>query len=948
MQLPVVASTSFYGIPDLRNFSRSQYSGGIQNWSFTEAPNGLLYFANNSGMLEYDGTAWSIYQGVTAVNRVVLADGGRIYVGAFNEFGYYSENERGNLIYHSLAQMVKGKVGDFDEIWRIHKTPFGIVFQSFKAIFILANGRIDIVRPRSSFQFSYYVNGILWVYDASCGLMQYRNGKVEPVPGGDFFTGTPIWSMLPLNDHEILIGTNTGGAYRFDGKRVTPWGGKVNEQLKKYQLYSSLKLKNKLFAFGTIQNGLIISDTAGNLVLQLNRERGLQNNTVLGIGQDNSGNIWLCLDNGITLLDYNSPISYVQKYFDIGTGYASAKFAGQIYLGTNQGLFHISEKDFLDPSKSNSSFRLIAGTEGQVWDLTVIDNTLLCGHTNGIFQVIGDQAIRVSSQPGTWNFLKIDNAGHVLAGTYTGMYVLENHGGRWRVKNKIFGFDESSRFVQYDSKGNIWVSQTYTGIFRIRPDRSWTRVLESQQYTSKSGLPSDRSNLLFRIQSNLVVATEKGVFRYNYGTRRFEPDEKYSPYFPRGLQVDYLYQDPDQNIWFIADRQLGVLRIQEDGSFKKITVPFQKLTSMSLRSFEDIKELDRDNVLIGIEGGFAHYTANFKKDYSTPGTIYISDLRSGDTSEGVFRYNGRQQGQGVVPAFRYRNNKVAIAFSANNAEPAGSKFQYKLSGYDENWSEWSSQSYKEYMNLHEGHYTFMVRAGNPALGAPTELSYSFIVLPPWYRSVYAWITYFLLSMLTVFLGGRYFSYRIEKSRLAEKEKQKVKYLSREQKLKEEALFAENEMARLRNETLRLEMIHKEKELANSTMLLIKKNNILSKLQADLRRVNSSLGNDSPKGSIESLIKRIDKEIDNEKQWKVFDLHIEQVYEELFRKLKDNYPDLTPRELSLCAYLRMNISSKEIATLMNISARGVEISRYRIRKKLKLGREANLTEFMINL
>jgi DNA-binding CsgD family transcriptional regulator len=191
-------------------------------------------------------------------------------------------------------------------------------------------------------------------------------------------------------------------------------------------------------------------------------------------------------------------------------------------------------------------------------------------------------------------------------------------------------------------------------------------------------------------------------------------------------------------------------------------------------------------------------------------------------------------------------------------------------------------------------------------------------------------------------------YRIEKSRLAEKQKQKEKYQVLEQKLKEEALIAEKEMERLRNETLRLEMIHKEKELANSTMLLINKNNILNKLQSDLRGVNSSLGNDPSKNRINSIIKRIDKEIDSEKQWKVFNTHIEQVYEELFKKLKDKYPDLTPRELSLCAYLRMNISSKEIATLMNISARGVEISRYRVRKKLRLDREANLTEFIINL
>ena len=143
------------------------------------------------------------------------------------------------------------------------------------------------------------------------------------------------------------------------------------------------------------------------------------------------------------------------------------------------------------------------------------------------------------------------------------------------------------------------------------------------------------------------------------------------------------------------------------------------------------------------------------------------------------------------------------------------------------------------------------------------------------------------------------------------------------------------------------MIHKEKELANSTMLVIQKNSFLSKLLSDLLNINSKLGNDTAKNNINTLITRIDKEIDSEKQWEVFNMHIEQVYQDLFKKLIENYPDLTPRELSLCAYLRMNISSKEIATLMNISARGVELSRYRIRKKLRLDREANLTEFMIN-
>ncbi len=920
--IDIEAQSPMYGLPEIKNIPRSEYAGGLQSWSFTETDNGLLYFANNLGLLEYNGTQWSVYKSIKAVNRAVCAVGNRIYVGAFNEFGFYEENEKGRLVYHSLVHKVKEKIGDFDEIWRIHKTTFGIVFQSFKAIFIYRNENVDIIYPPSTFHFSYYVNGILWVYDEEHGLMQYLDGKVKSVPGGEYFVGIQIWSILPLNDSEVIIGTSSKGLFLYNGRNVIPWDSKINEQLKKYQVYSAKKLKNNYFAFGTIQKGLIVSDTSGNLIFEMNKERGLQNNTVLGIGQDYKGNIWLCLDNGISMIKFDSPISFFQTYFDIGTGYASSKFGDNIYLGTNQGLFYINENDFINPSKTKSDFNLIEGTEGQVWNLSMIDNTLFCGHNNGVFQIQGNKAVKISSISGAWNFLKINDKGLILVGSYTGLSILENRDGSWHFRNKIKGFEESSRFVQYDQLGNIWVSQTYKGIFKVKTDSLWRNVLNTQLYTSKNGLPSDQSNLLFKIQSKVLVATEKGIYKFNNGTQMFDNDLEYAPYFDKGMQVDYLYQDSEQNIWFSIDKKIGVLRLQEDGSFKKITTPFLNLTNVTLRSFENIQELDQNNVLIGIEGGFANYISKYNKDYSELCTIYISDFRSKDSTAGIYSYNGKKSGQTFIPAFKYKNNSVSISFSANNYGAAETGFQYRLIEFDEKWSEWTTQNFKEYTNLPDGHYTFMLRANNNDQTAPSELSFKFIILAPWYRSVFAWIIYFVLLILIIYLGKRYLNFRIEKSRMAEIHKQKEIYLTREMNLK-------------------------EKELANTTMAVIQKNNFLIKLQSDLRNINSILGKDLAKNNINTLITRIDKEIDSEKQWKVFNMHVEQVNEDLFKKLIENYPDLTPRELSLCAYLRMNISSKEIATLMNISARGVEISRYRIRKKLRLDREANLTEFMIN-
>ncbi len=937
ISLGIYAQSLQYGLPGIRNFSHTEYAGGNQSWSFTESRNGFLYFANNNGLLEYDGAHWVIYNSIEPNNRIALADGNRIYVGAFNEFGYYEENEKGNLMYHTLTHLIKVMKDDYGEIWRIHKTDFGIIFESFKALFIYRDGKIEIIFPYSSFRFSCYVNGILWLFDEDKGLMEYRAGKVRKVPGGDFFTGNQKWSVVPLNDYEMLIGTSNKGVFRFDGNNVFPWNSEINESLKKYQIYSAIRLKNNYIAFGTIQNGLYVTDSAGNLVFTMNKERGLQNNTVLGLGQDNQGNIWLCLDNGISMIEFDTPISYIHNYFDIGTGYVSARYGDNIYFGTNQGLYFTKWSDFKNPSKSKSSFKLVEGTVGQVWALSVIDNVLFCGHNNGIYQIQGNTSEKISSIQGAWNFLKLNDKGVILVGTYKGLLILEKNGRLWQVRNKIKGFAESSRFVQSDQLGNIWISHSYKGVFRVRPDSSLNNAVDITLFTSKNGLPSDKSNFLFKIQKELLITTNKGIYKFNNATNRFEKDLKYVPYFKNNQQIDFLYQDSLRNIWYCADGKLGVLRLMNDGSYKNIVVRFSKVSNFLVPTYVHVNELGLNDVLIGIEGGFIHYVSKFNKADSLPCSVFISDLRSRDTSEGIYRYNSSSKIQSVIPAFKYRNNTISITFSANTYESSGKDFQYKLIGFDEDWSQWTSARFKEYTNLPTGQYTFVVKAHNNDQLPSSSLSYKFTILPPWYLTWYAWIFYIFVFIVCLFLVRKYIIYRIEKSHLAENQKQK-----------EMALLAEKELEHMRNEKLNLEVIHKEKELANSTMQLIKKNDALNKLKTDLLDSVSSQDDVVPKINIKKMIKRIDKEIDNEKQWQVFNMHVEQVYESLFIKLKDQYPDLTPRELSLCAYLRMNISSKEIASLMNISYRGVEISRYRIRKKLKLSHDDNLTEFILKL
>ena len=946
---PLTLNAQRYGIPGIHNYTRSEYQGGTQNWAVAQAPNGMVYFGNNDGLVEYDGEHWSVYKDMGQVVRSILTDGNRIYVGSFNKFGFYEADQNGILKYHSLLPLLKNKMNDFDEIWRIHKTSFGIVFQSIRAIFIYNQDKIEIVSPRSAFHFSYYVNGILWMYDETEGLMQYREGKVRQVPDGSKLAGTEIWTILPINDDQVIIGTAKKGLFRYDGENLVPWEKPVNSLLKKYQLYSGALVDKKYFAFGTIQNGIIVSDTNGRIITQINKEKGLLNNTVLSIGGDYQGNIWLGLDNGISFIHFSSPLTFIQNYVNIGSGYVSARFGDNLYLGTNQGLFYVKWSDFISPLKKKDDFHLLEGTEGQVWSLSVIDNTLLCGHNSGVFQIHNNIAEKISSVAGGWTIRKSESKDKLLlVGNYSGISVFERKGQEWSYRNELAGFDQSSHFLETDTKGYIWIGHGYKGVYRIKPDADLHAAEEVRFYNSKNGLPSDLGSTIFKLKSGIVAGTRQGIYRHNEATDKFEPDNQFRKLIPDIGQIDYLMQDEANNIWYYNNQQPGVLRFLEDGSYKNISNPFNDLAGMLIAGYGHINPLDAQNVLIGVEGGFAHYSSAQFKDYGVVPTLFISNIHSGDTSEGIFRCNSFSGEQNIIPRFKFRNNTISFTYASNHYSKYDTKYQIFLKGFDQTWSEWSANNSKEYTNLPYGRYTFQVKALK-ADGTPSPvLSYSFNISPPWYFSIVAWIIYFLAILLFIYFMHRFYLKSIEKSRAKEKEQQRSKYRQREQQFKDEALENEKEMIRLRNEKLNLEMIHKEKELANSTMLLIKKNNILNKLQSDLRGINSSLGNDVAKNSINSLIKRIDKEIDNEKQWKVFNMHIEQVYEDLFKKLKENYPDLTPRELSLCAYLRMNISSKEIATLMNISARGVEISRYRIRKKLRLDREANLTEFMINL
>lgn len=943
------------GIPSIVNHTRSTYNASTQNWSITQSSKGFMYFGNNDGVLEFDGTNWTIFPVPNnSVIRSALAIGDTIYIGAFEELGYLAPNQEGRLSYHSLNHLIPRDYLGFDEIWGIYKYQGSIIFQSFNYIFVFSENEIEVFEPEGTFSFMHFVNDRFYIVDNDIGLLLFQNDSLQLISNHPVFFRNEIRCILPLENENLLIGTSNEGLFIFNGKTLTPWNSEINEYLKLNNLFSGIELSDGNFAFGSIRNGLFISNRQGIVLQHLNRYKGLQNNTILSLFEDARNNLWLGLDNGIDYIEISSPLTSLNYNYNIESAYSSIVHNDILYIGTNQGLYAAEFSKVRGSGSPEEKFRLIKGTEGQVWNLQLIDNTLFCGHNSGCFQIEGFTARQISDIRGFWSFLKppqLDNI--ILAGTYTGLVRLTNIDGQWVFLDEVTGFKESSRNMFLDRKNNLWISHGYRGLFQLKLSESFDEVTHAQLFTARAGLPLDLPYNIQIINNDMVVTTQTGLYQFDHENQIFIKPEDLNRIFEAKEFIDKIHQDDNGNLWYFTNQYIGVMRLLEDGAYRDITAPFSRINENLLPAFENIYVHDARNVFIGSQKGLTHYDPTIIKDYSLVEEVFINEAAFYGTNEPFWfflRAEKSNEATKKLESIPYSNNSVTFRFTIPVFEDSDKiLFSYRLKGFDDNWSAWDGINFKEYTNLREGNYTFEVKAIN-AFGTESRIkSVSFSITPPFLRSRAAFILYTLIILLII-AGNFYFvRRRLLRIRQREKFRHEKRMAQREQIFKEKTALSEKEIIQLRNESLLSEMQHKNKELANTTLHLIHKNRTLTALKNDLNKLLKNSPSEKPDPQVvNNLIKKINKDLRNEKNWEVFNNYFDEVHQDFIKRVKEKHANLTPKELRLCAYLRMNISTKEIAPLMNISIRGVEISRYRLRTKMNLDRNTNLTEYIMSL
>lgn len=940
------------GLPDVINHYRGNYNAGLQNWDIKQDLNGIIYIANNEGLLSFDGKYWNLYPlpNKTIARSIEIGVDNRIYVGGQDELGYYAPAINGKLEYNSLTRLIPERDRSFGDVWDIVSVKNDIFFRTSSKIFKFTHEAVSVYNAPNEWLFMGVCNGHVYSQDKKDGLLTYENNvwaqlsTVNKLPEND-----PITAMLPVQKEGIIITTLKNGLFIFADNVFSKINSAATAIFEKERIYSAISITPEWIALATNNGGIYITDLKGQLIQSFSKTEGLQDNNVLSIFLDKQRNLWLGLNNGIDFIAYNSAIKRITPLSQEGSGYAAIVHKNYLYTGTSAGLFSVPLQQTEDLSFSKGHFSPVANSSGQVWGLSEINGKLLMGHHEGAFNVNENTAQEISAIPGFWNFTPMSSvypSAKIVAGNYRGLTFLNYTNNVFSVAENMPAFNESSRFVAMDKYDNIWVSHPYHGVYKLMAEKDGRYT--TQLYTSKNGLPSTLNNHVYKIKNEVVVATEKGIYIYNQAKNIFEPSGYYQKIL--GSQsLRYLSDDTEGNIWFIHEKNLGVV----DMSGKKPEIIYlPELNNKLLSGFEFIYTLNAKNIFVGGEKGFFHinyekYKKNMPALQAQIRTVIIVADKDSLLFGGYFSEVNEKQIQLKPKIPEIHSNWKTIRFEYSTplfGQQNNLEYSYKLQGFDENWGGWSNKTEKEYTNLPPGNYTFQIKVRNNLGNESAQASYSFKILPPWYKSKLANFIYFLLLCVAMYFLNKWQrnKYNLREARYEEEQK-KLQYLHQLEIDK-----AANELVILRNEKLQAEVDFKNSELATSAMHLVQKGELLTKVKTELNRLIKVLDNEKSISELKKMIKVLSEDDKMDKDWEHFAQHFDKVHRDFVVILKEKHPTVTGNELKLSAYLRMNLSTKEIAQLMNISVRGIEISRYRLRKKLGISSEVNLFDYLINL
>ena len=796
------------GRPLIRNYSPREYAATDQNWAIVQDDRGVLY-VGNVGVLEYDGTSWlkTPLPNKNTVRSLAIGADKRVYVGGVGEFGYLEPNAIGRTTYVSLLEHVAPQDRTFADVWRVLPTPDGVYFQSAARLFRWQGGRITgWSSPAGRFNRAAEVDGRIYVPVPGTGLMEIRDSQLRLHPGTERLGDELYPVVLRYDDARLLIATRGSGLYLYDGAHVEPFGTEMDGFFRERAVYRGTRLPDGTFALATVLGGLAIIDGDGRRLHLLDKEAGLRSEQVYYVTPDRKGALWLGLESGLARVQIPSPISVFGERAGVDSAVSALhRFGGDLYIGTGLGVSRLHPRS-LGPAAGRQEpfavFRRLPGMNGQTWWFLTLDGLdtapmlLMAGGLDGMFRVERDRAVplfgaETTDRPNTLHRSRRDPA-RVWVGHFDGLSSIRWRDGRWHDEGRIEGITDEVRSVFEADDGRLWLGTQATGVVRadfskdpVAADGTPTRRPALERYGTRHGLPPG-ANYVQAVGRVPFFTGLDGFYRFDEARRGFTKDETFS-----GVQLDTEIGgiglvDARDRVYFNLGRETAVATRQPDGSYAIDTKPFARIADFAVGSLYP----DDDGVVwLGGGEGIVRFDGRLYREQPDD----FPALIRGVTATGAHR----DLPLGTAAAglrLSASDNALRFVFAATSFENEGAnQFQYMLEGLEPEWSDWSRQTTREYMNLGFGDYRFRVRARNLHGVLSREAEYRFTILPPWYRT---WLAYFLYAI--GLLAAVYGIDRIQRRRLVRRERERGRFRETQVRAEAAEALARSESERKQN------------------------------------------------------------------------------------------------------------------------------------------------------
>ncbi len=794
--LPVLikAQVNKYGIPIINNYTPQVYNASDQNWSIIQDHRGVMYFGNNDdGLLEYDGINWRKIKGSnsSSVRSLAIDSSGTVFLGGVGNFGYLEPDARGELRYVSLSSKLDSSEQQFQNVWKTYASKDAVYFCTPVSIFKYDYKKVSVYKqlPRSSL-FSYYINNKFYIGNYLQGLMTIdENDSVVVVPGGDFFQYKNIFSVLPYSENEFVVGTMFNGLYILNTKTGEVSDSKIPESTNLYfrgisdkvqgSILSSGTLVNNKYIYGTTNNGsVIINKKDFSIAGKLNTKLGLQDDIIYSVYNDTHDGIpqplWFVLDKGVSKTNINSPFSYFGKESGLeGSINDIIKFNGTLYVSTVAGVYYLEyvngEPVFVQIKGISVTWKFInfnPKSRGK--------EMLLIGTNKGLYEIYDKNKTRQIEK----SIINLPNQNHtyyiftLYASKYDSdmLYIGTNRGliglryindNKWKIE---VDFEDKLnleiRSIRENKDKDIWACSAFDGVFKINFEQEDTTIVN---YDTSKGLPSLKTNFAYDFNNRIIFATEKGFYKFSKSKDKFIQDKTFGDEYNDGSVGIYRFiTDQYGNHWLslgnndedIKRRWVEVLSPYDDGTFNKTDVPFKPLPNLA---YEVIYTDDENITWFGNSNGLYSYNKSLHRSYKNKFYTLIRKVIVGNDS---IIFNGAYyklnedsvaivstiQPDDLVPVLKFNFRNPRFHFAAPFYENEESTvFSYYLDGYSQNWSKWSKEPKAVFTNLPEGDYIFKVKAKNIYEYESQIGEFKFTILPPWYRTIWAYFMYVIIG-----------------------------------------------------------------------------------------------------------------------------------------------------------------------------------------------------------